>query len=79
MKLFDVIKEANMNLQVLDDNDDETVLQDPSTKIKTVVPKDPKKPGMISKDPAGKLTLNTKTTGTVDRGIKPGDIVQVEQ
>jgi hypothetical protein len=79
MKIIELIAEANMQLQVLDDNDDETTLQDPATKIKTVVPKDPKKPGMISKDETGKLSLNTKTNGTVDRGIKPGDVVQVQR
>lgn len=79
MKLIDVILEQNMQLQVLDDNDDETTLQDPKTKIKTVVPKDPKKPGAIAKDERGQLTLNTKTQGSVDRGIKPGDLVKVMQ
>lgn len=79
MKLIDIILEQNMQLQVLDDNDDETTLQDPKTKIKTVVPKDPKKPGAIAKDERGQLTLNTKTQGSVDRGIKPGDLVKVMQ
>ena len=79
MKLIDVILEQNMQLQVLDDNDDETTLQDPKTKIKTVVPKDPAKPGAIAKDERGQLTLNTKTQGSVDRGIKPGDLVKVVQ
>jgi|TARA_B110000503_G_scaffold11409_1_gene15494 hypothetical protein len=79
MKISELLAEANMQLQVLDDTDDETTLHDPITKIKTVVPKDPKKPGMIAKDPTGKLTLNTKTTGPVDRGIKPGDVVKVSQ
>ena len=69
MKISELLAEANMQLQVLDDTDDETTLHDPITKIKTVVPK----------DPTGKLTLNTKTTGPVDRGIKPGDVVKVSR
>jgi hypothetical protein len=56
----------------------ETVLVDPKTKIKTTVPKDPSKPGAIAKDERGNLTLDTKTKGTVDRGIKPGDNVVVK-
>jgi len=79
MKISELLNEAPQVLQIEKDDDNETTLVDPNTKVKTIVPKDPKKPGMISKNDAGKLTLDTKTTGTVDRGIKPGDTVQVEQ
>lgn len=77
MKMADILGE-NTFLQIDQDDDKETVLIDPKTKIKTTVPKDPRKPGAIAKDERGNLTLDTKTTGTVDRGIKPGDKVLVK-
>lgn len=76
MKISELLSE-NQFLNIELDTDKETVLIDPKTKIKTVVPKDPKKPGAISKDNTGKLTLDTKTAGTVSRGMRPGDKVQV--
>jgi len=66
-------------LQIEKDDDRETVLVDPKSKVKTIVPKDPTKPGAISKDDRGNLTLDQTTKGTVDRGIKPGDKVMVKQ
>ena len=77
MKIHEIVSEATM-LQVMKDTDKETVLIDPRTKVQTLVPKDPKKPGMLSKDERGNLTLDTKAKGTVDRGIKPGDKVTVK-
>jgi len=81
MKIHELVREQiapGTMLDVLDDNDRETTLVDPKTKVKTVVPKDPKKPGVIQKDDQGKLTMSTKTNGTVDKGIKPGDKVAVK-
>jgi hypothetical protein len=81
MKIFELfLREMapGSTLDVLDDNDNETTLIDPKTKVKTVVPKDPNKPGIIAKDDRGQLTLNTKTNGTVDKGIKPGDKITVQ-
>lgn len=79
MRINEIISEQAGFLQIEKDDDKETVLVDPKTKVKTVVPKDPKKPGMITPDERGQLTLDTKTKGTVNRGIKPGDKVQVKQ
>ena len=78
MKIFEVTQGT---LQVLDANDKEVTLQDPKTKVKTVVPKDPNKPGMIQRDPTGKLKLSNKPgqPQEVDKEIKPGDKVQVGQ
>ena len=78
MKMSDIITEVDTILQIQKDDDKETVLIDPNTKILTTVPKDPSKPGAIAKDERGNLTLDTKTKGTVDRGIKPGDSVTVK-
>jgi hypothetical protein len=77
MKISELLNE-NQFLQIELDDEKETVLVDPKTKIKTVVPKDPTKPGAIAKDERGNLTLDTKAKGTVDRGIKPGDKVLVK-
>jgi hypothetical protein len=79
MKMNEILSEMDAVLQIEKDDDNETVLVDPKTKIKTTVPKDPSKPGAIAKDERGNLTLDTKTKGTVDRGIKPGDKVVVKQ
>ena len=51
------------------------------TKVKTVVPKDPNKPGMIQRDPSGKLIMSNKPgqPQEVDDEIKPGDTVEVGQ
>tara|TARA_B100002019_G_scaffold274420_1_gene271342 strand:- start:429 stop:830 length:402 start_codon:yes stop_codon:yes gene_type:complete len=78
MKIRDILGEKE--LKVVGTDAKSTTLEDPITKVKTVVPKDPNKPGMISKDPAtNKFTLNTKTTGRVDNEIKPGENVQVAE
>jgi hypothetical protein len=71
--------EEQQELNVVKDDPKQTVLVDPKTKVQTVIPKDPNKPGMIAKDAQGKLTLNTKTTGTVDNSIKPGQKVTVSK
>lgn len=78
MKMKDILGEDQF-LQIELDDEKETVLVDPKTKIRTVVPKDPMKPGAITKDDRGNLMLDPKTKGTVDRGIKPGDKVLVKQ
>lgn len=78
MKITEIIVEQSPILQIMSDDDKETVLVDPKTQVKTVVPKDPSKPGAITKDERGNLTLDTQVKGTVDRGIKPGDKVMVK-
>lgn len=83
MKIIEVVTKVKeqmapgAELTVADDNDQQTTLIDPKTKITTIVPKDPKKPGMIAKNDQGKLTLNTQTNGSVEQGIKAGDKVMV--
>jgi len=78
MKLYELMLEQDQTLQIEKDDDNETILVDPKTKIKTVVPKDPSKPGAIQADERGELTLDPKVKGSVDRGIKPGDTVKVK-
>ena len=74
MKVFEVM--APQELNVVRDDPKQTTLVDPKTKVQTIIPKDPKKPGMIAKDDKGKLTLDTKTAGSVDNSIKPGQRLQ---
>jgi len=78
MKINEIIAEQGM-LQIQSDDEKETVLIDPKSNVKTVVPKDPNKPGMIKTNDQGKLELDTKTSGKIERGIKPGDAVMVKQ
>lgn len=78
MKISELLAEQSPILQIMSDDEKQTILVDPKTKIQTVVPKDPMKPGAITKDERGNLTLDTKVKGTVDRGIKPGDKVLVK-
>ena len=63
-------------MQVVKDTNTETQLIDPKTKVKTTVPKDPKKPGNTTTDAAGQVTVNTKQTGTV-KPLKSGQKVNV--
>jgi hypothetical protein len=77
MKIYEVI--GQQVLQIEKDDDKETVLIDPKSKVKTIVPKDPTKPGAISKDARGNLTLDQTNKGPVNRGIKPGDKVMVKK
>ena len=76
MKLFEI----NDELVVLATDDKTTTLENPKTKVKTVIPKDPNKPGMIKKDPTTqKLTLDQSTSGESDSTITPGQKVQMKK
>lgn len=77
MKLYEVM--GTQQLQVLDTNDKETVLVDPKSSVKTVIPKDPKKPGMISPNEKGEFELKQKQPGAVAKELKKGDTVKVGQ
>jgi len=83
MKINEIINKNQLpqnqqqELQVVKDTPRETELVDPKTKVKTIVPKDPNKPGAIAKGAQGKLTMNKQDKGPVSRGIKPGDKVNV--
>jgi len=76
MKVADILGEQT--LQVVADDPKQTTLVDPKTKIQTLIPKDPTKPGMITKDPtSNKFIVNTQQSGEVDQTIKPGEQVEV--
>lgn len=75
MKLYEVM--GSQQLQVLATDDKETTLVDPATKVKTVIPKDPKKPGMISPNDKGEFELKQKQNGPVAKELKPGDTVKI--
>lgn len=77
MRVIDIITEKQ--LTVVKNDLKATTLVDPATKIQTIIPKDPTKPGMISKDPAtNSFKLNTQDPGEVDQTIKPGDPVELD-
>ena len=77
MKLYEILDEQTM--QVVANDMKSTTLVDPKTKIQTVIPKDPNKPGMITRDPqTQKLRATTQAAGEVDQQIKPGEQVEVQ-
>jgi len=77
MKVADILGEQN--LKVIANDDKNTTLMDPKTKIQTVIPKDPNKPGMITRDPkTNKLQATTQQPGTVEQEIKPGEDVEMQ-
>lgn len=77
MKIFEVA--GTKELKVLKKDQRQTVLQDPETGIKTVVPEDPNKPGKIEPTETGEFELTMKKNGQVDRELKPGDTVKISQ
>ena len=77
MKLYEILDEQTM--QVVANDMKSTTLVDPKTKIQTVIPKDPNKPGMITRDPqTQKLQATTQAAGEVDQEIKPGETVEMQ-
>ena len=77
MKIYEILDEQTM--QVVANDMKSTTLVDPKTKIQTVIPKDPNKPGMITRDPqTQKLKATTQTAGEVDQQIKPGEQVEMQ-
>lgn len=68
---------AGQQLKVDKQDAKSTTLVDKNTGVKTVVPNDPKKPGMIQTDTTGKAFLNTKPQGPVQQ-VKPGQTVTVK-
>jgi hypothetical protein len=74
MKIYEV---AAKEMEVERTNSSETVLVDPKTGIKTVVPKDPEKPGKIEQDDMGDWKLSTEQNGEVPDELAPGDTVAV--
>lgn len=69
---------GSKSLEVQKVNKKQTVLVDPKTKVKTIVPKDPNKPGAIKKNSKGEFELNTNKNSGLDSEIKPGDKVKAK-
>ena len=63
-------------LDVMSADDKQVTLKDPKSGIETKIPKDPKKPGMIQKDPSDatgkRFVVDPTATGDVEKGIQPG-------
>ena len=73
--------EEQQELNVVNADDRQVTLIDPKTKVQTIVPKDPNKPGMIQPDPddpTGKgFKLDPKSKGQVADKLMPGAKVKV--
>jgi hypothetical protein len=74
MRAKDFIFNEQQELAVIGTTDKEVTLIDPKTKVKTVVPKDPNKPGIIKMNTStNKLEYDPKNAGAVDDDpVKPG-------
>ncbi len=84
MRIHEILKNdilEQKELTVVNADDRNVTLIDPKTKIQTIVPKDPKKPGMIQPDPddpSGKsFKLDNKTNGAVAPTLAPGAKVKI--
>lgn len=79
MRAKDFIFKEQQELAVVSADDKEVTLIDPKSKIKTVVPKDPKKPGIIKMNTAtNKLEYDPANAGEVEDPVKPGAIVTMK-
>lgn len=80
MKISELLEQE---LDVMSADDKTVVLKDPKSGIETKIPRDPKKPGMIQKDPSDasgkRFVIDPKSAGNVDNGIKPGSKVVMKQ
>tara|TARA_B100000073_G_C23271838_1_gene386743 strand:- start:125 stop:382 length:258 start_codon:yes stop_codon:yes gene_type:complete len=81
MRISEILIKEEQELNVVNADDKQVTLIDPKTKVQTIVPKDPNKPGMIQSDPddpTGKsFKLDMKSSGQVDNKIQPGSKVKV--
>ena len=76
MKINEITDTGDMKVQR--DTGREIHLKNQKTGVKTIVPKDPKKPGMITQDENGEYVIDTETTGEVDNRLKPGSTVKMK-
>ena len=67
-------------LVVQKDDDKQTTLMNPKTKVTTIIPKDPNKKGTIAADPKkpGQFVMNQEEEGKVSNTLKTGSKVQVQ-
>lgn len=66
-------------LVVQKDDEQQTTLQNPKTKVTTIIPKDPTTKGKISADPKkpGQFVMNPDDKGGVNSNLKTGSKVIV--
>lgn len=79
MKIMEVVQKE---LDVEKEDDQNIYLKDPQTGIKTVVPKDPKKPGALSTNDRGEMEVDLDVDhGQVEqhKRLHRGDKVKVKQ
>jgi len=73
MRIQELIEQQ---MDVVSADDKQVTVKDPKSGIETKIPRDPKKPGVISKDPSDasgkRFIIDPKASGEVDKGIQPG-------
>ena len=76
MKMTDLDENIMQQMVVAKDDAQNTVLQDPKTKITVNVPKQAGKQGMIKPDEKGDLIFDPEADGESEQSLKPGTTVK---
>ena len=79
MKTTDIVENIMQQMVVAKDDAQNTVLQDPKTKVTLNVPKQAGKQGMIKPDAKGELVFDPEDDGESEQNLKPGTKVQVQK
>jgi hypothetical protein len=75
----DIVENIMQQMVVAKDDAQNTVLQDPKTKVTLNVPKQAGKQGMIKSDPKGNFVFDPEDDGESEQTLKPGTKVQVQK
>lgn len=83
MKIYEIVNIAEQQeMDVIAADDQQVTVKDQITGIETKIPRDPKKPGVIQKDPKDpsgkKFIIDPEAEGEVDNEIKPGAKVMMK-
>ena len=76
MRMSDIAENIMQDLVVAKDDAQNTVLQDPKTKVTVNVPKQAGKQGMIKPDEKGDLVFDPEADGESEPELKPGTTVK---
>jgi VCBS repeat-containing protein len=78
MKMTDIVENIMQQMVVAKDDAQNTVLQDPKTKVTLNVPKQAGKQGMIKADEKGDFVFDPEDDGESEQTLKPGTKVNVQ-
>jgi VCBS repeat-containing protein len=78
MKMTDIVENIMQQMVVAKDDAQNTVLQDPKSKVTLNVPKQAGKQGMIKADSKGQFVFDPEDDGESEQTLKPGTKVQVK-